>query len=225
MHKPYIPKLIPPEDLACYDKSGYGADFEPGDHPAVLVVDMTRAFVEDRFPLGFSKTGEPAVRSINRLLESARAKDVPVVYTKGIPRRKPAERGRWTFKETNVQKENLREQEEAHEVVSAIAPMEKDIIITKAKPSAFFGTQLVSILNYFQIDTLIITGMVTSGCVRATVVDAFSYNYSVLIPIECVADRGQVSHEVNLFDMDMRYGNVIPLEEVLNYLAQITPAG
>ena len=111
--------------------------------------------------------------------------------------------------------------EEAHEIFPLIAPKQDDIVFAKAKPSIFFGTQLVSMLNFLSVDTLIITGMVTSGCVRATVVDAFSYNYRVIVPEECVADRCQAAHQINLFDIDSKYGNVNPLDDVLAYLETI----
>jgi len=93
-------------------------------------------------------------------------------------------------------------------------------VITKTKPSAFFGTPLASILTYLGIDTIVLGGMVTSGCVRATVIDAFSHNYRVIVPLECVADRSPTSHEVNLFDIDMKYADVLPLAEVLAHLVR-----
>jgi nicotinamidase-related amidase len=91
---------------------------------------------------------------------------------------------------------------------------------TEYKPSVFFGTQLESMLTYDGVDTLVVTGMTTSGCVRATVVDAFSYNYRVLIPQECVADRSQISHEISLFDMNMKYTDVTTLEETVELLQE-----
>ncbi len=93
-------------------------------------------------------------------------------------------------------------------------------MVTKSKPSAFFGTPLASMLTYLGVDTLVVTGMVTSGCVRATVVDAFSHNYRVVVPIECVADRSATSHQVNLFDMDMKYADVLPLADVLAHFGR-----
>jgi nicotinamidase-related amidase len=108
--------------------------------------------------------------------------------------------------------------ESLHEIVEEIAPQQEDVVICKAKPSGFFGTQLLSVLNHHHIDTLVITGMATGGCVRATVVDAFSYNYKILIPTECVADSRPASHEVNLYDMDAMYGDVRPLAEVIEEL-------
>ena len=103
-----------------------------------------------------------------------------------------------------------------------IAPQKSDIVIQKLKPSPFFGTPLLSHLINLKIDTLIVTGCTTSGCVRAAVVDAFSYNYPVLLVEDCSFDRGQLSHAVNLFDMNQKYANVISLAEAKNYVLALS---
>ena len=97
--------------------------------------------------------------------------------------------------------------------------MDGEVIIPKLRPSGFFGTSLADMLIYHQVDTVIVTGMTTSGCVRATAVDAFSYNFRVVVPEECSGDRAVVSHKVSLFDMHMKYADVVPLEAVLDRLA------
>ena len=94
-------------------------------------------------------------------------------------------------------------------------------MILKDKPSVFFGTPLMSYLHELQVDTLLVTGTTTSGCVRATVVDAFSYNFRVVVVEECVFDRGQASHKVNLFDMQAKYADVVSLEAALHYLVEL----
>jgi nicotinamidase-related amidase len=107
---------------------------------------------------------------------------------------------------------------ESAEIPPELAPRPHEPVIVKTKPSAFFGTPLHSMLTFDHVDTLIVTGMVTSGCIRATVDDAFSHDYRVVIPTECVADRAQIPHEVNLFDMDMISADVVPLADVLRHL-------
>ena len=102
-----------------------------------------------------------------------------------------------------------------------IAPIDRDIVIKKQKPSAFFGTPIMSFLNDLHIDTLLIAGTTTSGCVRGTVIDGFSYNFNVAVIEECTFDRGQASHALNLFDMNQKYANVITLEEAKKYLYQL----
>lgn len=107
------------------------------------------------------------------------------------------------------------------DIVAAVAPRENEIVINKAKPSAFFGTPLLSYLIQFGVDSLVITGGTTSGCVRATVVDAFSYNFRVAVVEEAVFDRGQVPHAINLFDMEAKYADVLSLEELRQYFASL----
>jgi len=216
MHKDgiYVPDLISADDLHRFKKGNMGARGGFGEQLAVVVVDMTRAFVEDQFPLGTSETGQPCVAAIGLLLQSARPLGLPIYYTRWNPGwSTDNERGRWLDKGTQ-----MREPPEAHDIARDIAPHPGDVVIDKAKPSAFFGTQFVGLLIHRGIDTLIVTGMVTSGCIRATVVDAFSYNFKVVVPEECVADRGKVSHQINLFDMDQKYADVVPLQAVLAHL-------
>jgi maleamate amidohydrolase len=214
----YVPDIIPAEERARYAKGNMGKRVGFGARPAVLVVDMTRAFTEDRFPLGCSAAGAPCAQAIRVLLDAARPRGLPVVYTRYEAFAADAEWGRWLDKGTGAEPDSLMRTPEAHEIADLLKPEPRDLVVTKTKPSAFFGTPLVSILGYLGVDTLIVSGMVTSGCVRATVVDAFSYNYRVIVPLEGVADRSRTSHEVNLFDIDMKYGDVLPLAEVLAHL-------
>ena len=104
------------------------------------------------------------------------------------------------------------------EIVKEIAPQASDIVIRKLKPSGFFGTPLQSVLNDYRVDTLLVTGGSTSGCVRATVVDAFSLNYFVAVVEEGVFDRIQLSHKANLLDMNIKYADVMKAEDVARYL-------
>lgn len=221
--KAYIPPIISEADLKMFEKGSMGVRVGFGERLAVVVVDMTRAFVEDRFPLGCSRTGEPCAAAIRRLLDTARPLNVPIFYTRAEPWVLPTLAGRWLDKGTNTEPDAAMSKPEAHEIVEVLKPRKAEIVIIKQKPSAFFGTPFAAMLTYHSIDTLIVTGMVTSGCVRATVIDAFSHNFRVIVPIECVADRGDISHQVNLFDMDMKYADVTPLPEVLAHLATLEP--
>src|ERR1043166_9324664 len=217
---PYVPNIIPPDERARYVKGHMGRRVGFGVRPAILVVDMTRAFTEDRFPLGCAAAGAPCARAIRTLLDAARPLELPVVYTRYDAFVADAEWGRWLDKGTGAEPDSLMRGSEAHEIADLLKPRVSDLVVTKTKPSAFFRTALASMLIYLDVDTLIVTGMVTSGCVRATVVDAFSHNYRVIVPLECVADRSATSHQVNLFDMDMKYADVVPLAEVLGHLAR-----
>ena len=209
--------VIPQEDLKMFTKSKMGGKAGYGKKPAIVVVDMTYGFVDDAYPLGCSKMGWPAVRANERLLAKGRALGIPILFTRGHHPKTSTERGRWK----NVTALETKDPDpKIHEIVAELKPLPDEVVITKIFPSAFFNTNLISMLTYHNVDTVLVTGMVTSGCVRATVVDAFSYNFIVVIPEECVGDRGVVSHKVSLFDMHMKYADVAPLSEVLGYLEE-----
>ena len=220
--------IIPEEDLKAYGKRGYGNRMGFGRRPAVVVVDMTNGFVDPKYPTAShtSRTmGGKAVDAIGTLLTEARIRSIPVVYTT------PAEKTGLLF-DVGVSRKGaekvLREGQAPSDprenaIIGAIAPKKGDLVIQKIKASAFFCTPLVSYLTYLNVDTLILTGMTTSGCVRASVVDAASYNFRVVVPEEGVADRAVVPHKVNLFDMAMKYADVMPLFEVVNAVRTLTP--
>jgi len=207
--------VIPSEDLKMFAKAKMGGTVLYGEKPAIIVVDMTYGFVDSAYPLGCSSMGWPTVRANKRLLDKGREADIPIFFTKCKKSNKPVERGRWKYQ--NKFEEKIFDPKE-YQIVQEIKPKINEVVITKIFPSAFFGTNLVSMLVYHNVDVLIITGMVTSGCIRATVVDGFSYNFPIIIPEECVADRGAVSHKVSLFDMHMKYADVIPLSNVIKYI-------
>lgn len=193
-----------------------------GNHPSLIIVDMVRGCVDDAYPIGWSRTGLPAVRANERLLSVARDLKIPIFFTKDWPQVEPsltaAERGLWKGG-GGVPDKRL---PSGDVIVESLTPREGEIVITKgSKPSGFFGTPLASYLTYFGVDTTIITGMLTSVCVRSTAVDAFQHNYRVVIPYECVADHSQISHRVSLFDLHMKHADVTSLEETLGYLREV----
>ncbi|MBV9378802.1 MAG: isochorismatase family protein, partial [Alphaproteobacteria bacterium] len=110
---------------------------------------------------------------------------------------------------------------DGNEIIAVIAPGPKDIVIKKQKPSGFFGTNLASYLTLLGCDSVIVVGTTTSGCVRATVVDAFSLNYRVILAEEGCFDRSEASHAVSLCDMHAKYADVVPTSEVLSYFEQL----
>lgn len=219
--------VIPAEDIESFRRGFEGQDrpMTAGVRPAVIVVDMTRAFVDSTYPSGHSATGYPAVEANAKLLEAARRAKLPVYFTKGYVdpnyKARPAERGLW--KSQGARRRPLPVGTPPGDViVSDLAPLEGEVVIHKAgKPSGFFGTPLSSYLVYEGCDTAIVTGMTTSGCVRATVLDAFQHNFRCVIPYECTADRSQLSHKVNLFDMHMKYADVVSLDETVAYIEKV----
>lgn len=217
---------IPPEDLASFGRNFDSEDrpMSAGSRPAVIVVDMTRAFVDSTYPTGWSPTGYPAVDANVTLLAAAREARLPVFFTMGYPGPEadvqPAERGKW---KVNGSPESLPEgTPPGGVIVEKLGPLAGEIVIDKgARPSGFFGTPLTSYLVHAGCDTVIVTGMTTSGCVRATVLDAFQYNFDVVVPFECVADRSQISHKVSLFDMHMKYADVVSVDETVEYIQRV----
>ncbi|OLN23010.1 hypothetical protein BTO30_06425 [Domibacillus antri] len=198
------------KDKEMFSKANMGGTKEIGKVPALLIVDMTYGFVDSRFRLGCSETGYPAARATAVLLGKARERIMPVFFTRGFTESHHSGIGMWKGGEDKSELENT--------IVDEVKPLDHEIILQKRRPSAFFGTNLVDMLIYHGVDTLIITGITTSGCVRASVVDAFSYNFTVLIPEECVSDRSQISHKVSLLDMHMKYADVIKLENLLEIM-------
>jgi len=210
--------VIPEEDLKMFAKSKSGGKAGYGKKPAIVVVDMTYGFVDDSYPLGCSKTGWPSVHATEELLKKGRGKGVPIFFTRTGDAKTLAQRGRWKKVPSYAIEESRELDPKARQIVEEIKPLPDDVVIEKFFPSAFFSTNLASLLIFHNVDTVIVAGLVTSGCVPATVVDAFSYNFIVVVPEECVGDRGSVSHKVSLFDMNMKYADVVPLSEVIRYL-------
>lgn len=220
--------VMTPEDVKLSARGKYGENVGFGKKPAIIVVDMIYRFLDPKYTYGTcSEQGWPAAHAIRKLLPTARAAGAPVFYTKSLIGRTQMERGRWKHVAhlgprllTEHEYEEIFEPRQ-EQIVDEIKPEPGEVVITKPFISAFFGTNLASLLNFNQIDTLIVTGIVTSGCVRATVVDGFQYNFRVIVPEECVGDRSRVSHKVSLFDIQMKCGDVVPLTRVLSYFEEL----
>lgn len=212
-------------------QAGYGARMGFGHTPVLMVVDATYAFCgmpgQD---LAASSTvyrnscgpaAWAAVDAISSLVKVAHQSGVPVLYTKPArPRPDGFNRGRWLDKNRRG-REDMAPAPRATEIVDAITPTERDLVVEKEKPSAFFGTPVEGYLTDLGADTVVICGGVTSGCIRSTAIDAFSYNYRVVVVEEGTFDRLEVSHWINLFDMDQKYADVVVAAEVEQYLAGI----
>ncbi|ROP27001.1 isochorismatase family protein [Pseudokineococcus lusitanus] len=215
-------------DRAVYATAGYGARRPLGSRPAIVVIDVNYDFVgHERAPvLESAKTwrnscgeeGWDGVAAIATLLEAARDHSLPIFYsTSEEPRPDGLGRGMW--RSSRVGETAGVPGFVGSDVVAEIAPQERDVLLRKSKPSAFFGTGLLALLLELGVEDLLVVGTTTSGCVRATVVDAFSHNFNVVVVEEGCFDRGQASHALNLFDMDAKYADVLPLQEVLEHLA------
>jgi len=214
--------IVPEADIASFreDREFIDRPIAAGNRLALLVIDMTWAFVDDRYFTGWSETALPAATQIRRLLDRARALGVPVFFTKNFAAADyaptAAERGLWKMGTRRPPDPSL---PPGDVIIEELVPIAGEVVIHKgAKASAFFGTPLASLLIHARVDTVIVTGMTTSGCVRATALDAFQHNLHVVVPHECCADRSQVSHAVSLFDLHMKYADVASTDAVLAYL-------
>jgi maleamate amidohydrolase len=219
-------------DKVVFPASGYGARGGFGARPVVLVVDVSYAFCGDRpmpieesvktWPLSAGEEAWAAVGKIQVLLAHARARKVPVMYatSPSDPVEYAYGLGRWRDKNPGS---DGPDRARAVEIVAEIAPREDELVIVRSKPSVFFGTELASYLVDMGADSLIVCGVTTSGCVRATVTDGFSHNFRMLVVEECTFDRGEASHWINLFDMNQKYADVVPLAEVLGHLSSLDP--
>jgi nicotinamidase-related amidase len=216
--------LYGPDELAAWEAGGYGARAGLGERPAVLIIDPVRAFTgypgEDHIESvkTFRQSCGPyaweSIPHIQRLLGAGRARGFPVIFTRASIL--PIElRGTRRRKNRRVGMESAETAAIGHEYPPEIAPLPGELIIEKTKPSVFFGTPLLSHLQIYDVDHLLVAGTTTSGCVRASVYDAFSYNFSITIPYECVFDRFQTSHRANLFDMNSKFADVVSIDELL----------
>jgi maleamate amidohydrolase len=209
---------LPPDDP--WVARGYGQEpIEPGERPAVLVVDLQYAFTDPAFPMGGAELVERAVEGTARVLAAARAAGVPVFQTVVAWREDGSDLGLWTAKLPRLAEVTLGSR---WAQVDARVRDESDVLLVKKWPSFFHGTPLASLLAAARRDTVVVTGCMTSGCVRATAVDAFSYGYRTLVPEDCVGDQGLDAHLANLRDVHRRYAEVTTADDVIGYLAGVT---
>jgi maleamate amidohydrolase len=194
---------------------GIGGRAGFGERPALVVVDMSLAFTDPEGPLKCDL--EETTEAIAELLDVARRNDVPVVFTTVAYGERERTSARAMLKKMPASLE-IEPGSKWVEIDPKLAPREGEPVITKVFPSAFFGTTLASYLTGAGCDSVIVTGASTSGCVRATTVDAVSHGFHVVVPREAVGDRFEDAHRQSLADMDMKYADVVPADEVRSWL-------
>ncbi|MCD0452082.1 isochorismatase family protein [Actinocorallia sp. API 0066] len=219
-------------DRAVFEAAGWGRRAGFGSRPAIVVIDVNYNFCGDtdepilesikrwRYACG-PEAWSRSVPAIVRILEVARRKRLPVVYTTNPRRPDGFDLGVWNDKSHRSTDVVDVMGHRGNDIVDEVAPAEGDIFIEKRKPSAFFGTPLMSHLTQLKADSLILMGSTTSGCVRATAVDAVSYDLKVTIPHEAAFDRSQLSHKVALMDVHMKYCDVTDTDDVVAYLESL----
>jgi nicotinamidase-related amidase len=204
-----------------YADRGFGKRTTMGKHPALVVVDMAVAFNDPEEALGSDQTS--AIEGINSLVAEFAAQDLPVVYVSTAFPPQEVARNIWCQKVPPLA--NLVLGSPLVDIDARMLRVSGDYLIFKWTPSAFFGTSLVPILVERGVDTVLVTGCSTSGCVRATVVDALSYGFNVVVPREAVADRHQAAHDASMFDMEQKYANVLSVDELRGYVRGLGAPG
>ena len=200
-----------------YDRARLGGTLRLGKRPAMLVVDFSCGFTDPECPLGSDLSRQ--VEQTKRLLEVARGKDLPVIFTTIGFEANLRDAGLWLQKAPSLAELQLGSR--WVEIDSRLERLPNEPVVLKKGASAFFGTNLTAILISQQVDTVILCGATTSGCIRATAVDLLQNGFPTLIPRECVGDRAQEPHEANLFDIEAKYADVVSLEEALDYLESV----
>lgn len=201
---------------AYYKQRGIFQDrFDFGKKPAIVVVDFANGWTDDAYA-GGSRRLDAAVENTKRLLDAARPKRVPIIYTTSPYR---PESGDQPFKSAADLSRDFRPWDRrAVEIDARIPPAPADLVIEKENASAFFGTHLAPYLIQHGVDTLLITGCSTSACIRATATDAKSYRFRPIIVEDCVGDRAEAAHIFTLFDIQARFADVVPLAAAVDYL-------
>jgi maleamate amidohydrolase len=218
--------VIGEEEQRAYAAAGFGKPIGLGRRPALLVIDVQYRTVGTKrmnfwdavkeYPTSCGDVGWKAVDALVPLVALFRDRGWPVMYPHVAPKQ-ASDGGRLAEKVPAIMGIPAR----GYEFVAEVAPREGDVLIPKKHPSAFFGTAMCSHLIDKQVDTVIVTGCTTSGCVRGTVVDAFSLNFRVAVPYECVYDRSITSHKVNLFDLGQKYADVLPVSHLMSRLREV----
>jgi maleamate amidohydrolase len=226
-------KFLTDRDREVLIASGYGSHGGFGKKPALLVIDVSYGFTGDKpepildsikqWRNSCGAESWTAISVIKDLADLFRSKRLPVIYSTGFLRQDNWDAGGWAWK-NNLTAESAPVEStnrDPDEIVSELAPQPQDIVVYKQKPSVFFGSNLISYLTLLGCDSIIVTGCTTSGCVRATVVDAFSYNIRVSVAEDACFYRSEASHAISLCDMHAKYADVMPAREIKTFIASL----
>jgi len=217
-------QVITDDEKKRYKEAGFGGQGSIGKRPALLIIDVQYRTIGTtpkpyweaikEYPTSCGDVGWSAVENIKRLVSLFRDRGFPILYPHVAPKNLATDGGRLAEKIPSI----MGIDSKGYEVVEEIAPVSGDILLPKKHPSAFFGTPLVSHLIDLNVDTLVVTGCTTSGCIRSSVTDAFAYNFKVLVPDDAVYDRSPTSHAVNLWDMNAKYADVHTSSEIISLI-------
>jgi nicotinamidase-related amidase len=223
-------RYLTQRDKEVFRASGYAGRAGWGERPGLMIVDVSYNFLGHepapilesirRWRNSCGEEGWEAVAVIRRLIDACHDRGLPVFYSTNTRRPDGFDAGSWRWKNTRELEDTAQDIRD-NEIVAEIAPAPQDVVVLKTKPSAFFGTPLLSFLVDLKVDSLIVTGVSTSGCVRATVIDAFSNNLRVAVVEDGTFDRSEASHAINLCDMDAKYADVVTSTETLAFIESL----
>ncbi len=199
---------------AVYEQQGFGAELEPVAPYGLLIIDLVNGFADPKV-FGGGNIAQ-AIENTEKLLQTAREQGWPVAHTRIVYADDGADNNIFSIKVPGML--GLLENEPNSQIVPQLTPVQGELIVRKNVPSAFFGTSLAAWLTQRGVKTLLVAGAVTSGCVRASVVDAMQLGFRPLVVADCVGDRAQAPHEANLFDMKQKYATVVDREQAMRLL-------
>jgi maleamate amidohydrolase len=206
------------DDEELFRQRGFGIKIGFGERPALILIDMLKGFTDSSMPLGANLDSQ--IEAQKPMLEVAHQRGIPVIFSTVIyDEQDMKDAGLWGIKMKGSL--TLKAGTEAVKIDPRLDMRPSDSLLVKKYASCFFGTDLVPRLNSRRIDTLIITGCTTSGCVRATAVDAVQNGFRPMVVREAVGDRSVAAHEQSLFDLNAKYADVVSLEETLQYLKTV----
>lgn len=215
-------------DRLVIEKGGYGNPRGLGARPVLVIIDIQMNYVGedvpieeqlDRWPSGGGSAAWQAIRNIEKVRQAAKEAGIPVVYTRNVQKKTIA----FDSFAVKAKRDNSKyiDGSPGTQIVAELAPDDTDLVVDKSYASAFFGTPFISYLIKMKADTLIIVGGSTSGCVRATAVDAVTHNFNVAVLEDCVYDRITLSHKAGLLDLWMKYCDVLSSDTAVKYLKEL----
>jgi maleamate amidohydrolase len=208
------------DDLDIYRSQGFGQSVGIGRKPALCVVDFVNGFVDPKI-FGGGNITDAVMRTVP-LLAAARQRGLPVAFTRVVYRGDGSDDCAFVRKVPALA--TLTETAPAGQIVPELIPLPSETILRKTQPSAFFGTGYVELLRKQGVDTVIVTGCTTSGCVRATAVDAMSHDFRTIVARDCVGDRSLAAHDANLFDMEQKYADLMDAAAIIASLDRAAAA-
>jgi maleamate amidohydrolase len=204
-------------DQQMYQQRGFSSRVGFGERPALLVIDFIKGFTDTNCPLGSNLDAE--VEATKQLLDSFRSQNLPVHFTTTAYDEEMVSAGVFVKKVPSLS--HLKFGSKWIEIDDRLTPIAGEVVWTKQYASAFFGTALAAALTAQKVDTLVVTGCTTSGCVRASAVDSCQHGFRTNVVRDCVGDRSASAHEANLSDLDAKYTDVISLEDALKYVQNL----